>query len=241
VLCECLIAHWLQSLLITFKYSAIADLHTFQFTVAHALGFPVFTIRLLATDLNTETVTVSLRYTLQVLHINKNLQITLTVLCETRCRRAAKPAQPLGLGSRQLTFRVSTPSAPTLLKHVLYQSAAHSPLQREMNLSETPTPKSALRVTIYVYNGSLTLNYPISNCNRSELPVVYTLHERKLCCRSRRHEQSSVSNKKCFFRNQLVTNGLKCTHILIYPSILRTSSLAWATLLLLELKFALLM
>jgi hypothetical protein len=41
----------------TLKYSAIADFHTFQFTVAHALGFPVFTSRLLATDLNTETIT----------------------------------------------------------------------------------------------------------------------------------------------------------------------------------------
>jgi hypothetical protein len=39
------------------QYSAIADLHTFQFTVAHALGFSVFTSRLVATDLNTNTVT----------------------------------------------------------------------------------------------------------------------------------------------------------------------------------------
>jgi hypothetical protein len=39
------------------QYSAIADLHTFQFTVSQALGFPVFTSRLLATDLNTETST----------------------------------------------------------------------------------------------------------------------------------------------------------------------------------------
>jgi hypothetical protein len=39
------------------KYSAIADLHTLQFTVAHALGFSVSTSRLLATDLNTETST----------------------------------------------------------------------------------------------------------------------------------------------------------------------------------------
>jgi hypothetical protein len=50
------------------KYSAIADLHTFHFTVAHALGFSVFTSRFLATDLNTETITISLDYTLQVLH-----------------------------------------------------------------------------------------------------------------------------------------------------------------------------
>jgi hypothetical protein len=37
------------------QYSAIADLHNFQFTVADALGFSVSTSRLLATDLNTET------------------------------------------------------------------------------------------------------------------------------------------------------------------------------------------
>jgi hypothetical protein len=39
------------------QYSAIPDVHTFQFTVAHALGFSVSTSRLLATDLNTETTT----------------------------------------------------------------------------------------------------------------------------------------------------------------------------------------
>jgi hypothetical protein len=37
-------------------YSAIAILHTFEFTVAHALEFSVSTSRLLATDINTETV-----------------------------------------------------------------------------------------------------------------------------------------------------------------------------------------
>jgi hypothetical protein len=41
----------------TLKYRAIADLHTFQFTAAHALGFSVFTSRLLATDFNMETST----------------------------------------------------------------------------------------------------------------------------------------------------------------------------------------
>jgi hypothetical protein len=38
-------------------YSAIAELHIFQFTVAHALEFSVSTSRLLATDLNAETIT----------------------------------------------------------------------------------------------------------------------------------------------------------------------------------------
>jgi hypothetical protein len=52
-----LLAPWLQILLITLKYRAISDLHTFRFTVAHALEFLVLTSRLLATDLNTETST----------------------------------------------------------------------------------------------------------------------------------------------------------------------------------------
>jgi hypothetical protein len=35
----------------TANYSAIADLHTLQSTVTHALGFSVFTSRILATNL----------------------------------------------------------------------------------------------------------------------------------------------------------------------------------------------
>jgi hypothetical protein len=35
----------------TDNYSAITDVHTLQFTVTHALGFSVFTSRILATDL----------------------------------------------------------------------------------------------------------------------------------------------------------------------------------------------
>jgi hypothetical protein len=45
-----------HSLVITLKYkqySVIADLHRLQFTVAHALGFPVSTSRLPATAFNT--------------------------------------------------------------------------------------------------------------------------------------------------------------------------------------------
>jgi hypothetical protein len=33
------------------SYSAISDLHNLQFTVTHALGFPVFTSRILVTEL----------------------------------------------------------------------------------------------------------------------------------------------------------------------------------------------
>jgi hypothetical protein len=47
----------LQVLLITLNYSAIADSHNLQFTAGHALRLFVCTSRLLATDLNTETIT----------------------------------------------------------------------------------------------------------------------------------------------------------------------------------------
>jgi hypothetical protein len=39
------------------KYSAVADLHTFQFTVAHALGLSVSTSRVMATDPKTAAIT----------------------------------------------------------------------------------------------------------------------------------------------------------------------------------------
>jgi hypothetical protein len=41
------------------QYSAIAQLHNLQTTVAHALGFSVSTSRLLATALNTQIIRVS--------------------------------------------------------------------------------------------------------------------------------------------------------------------------------------
>jgi hypothetical protein len=45
------IDHLYTPLKTTSNYSAIADLHTLQFTVTHTLGFSVFTSRILATDL----------------------------------------------------------------------------------------------------------------------------------------------------------------------------------------------
>jgi hypothetical protein len=63
------------------QYSAIADLHTFQFTVAHALGLSLSTSRLLVTDLNTETITsnhyeVFLTFLQQSLWIVDSLNLT---------------------------------------------------------------------------------------------------------------------------------------------------------------------
>jgi hypothetical protein len=72
-----LISSWVtHSLLLTCthrQYSAIAHLHTFQFTVAHALRFPVTTSRLLATGLDTGIIKVSLNHTLQILPIKTSL------------------------------------------------------------------------------------------------------------------------------------------------------------------------
>jgi hypothetical protein len=51
-----LLAFRLQSLLITFNM-ALADLHTLQVTVAHAIGFSVYISRHLATVLNIGTST----------------------------------------------------------------------------------------------------------------------------------------------------------------------------------------
>jgi hypothetical protein len=43
--------HLIDTVLDYRKYSAIADLHTLQFTVTHAVRFSVFTSRILATHL----------------------------------------------------------------------------------------------------------------------------------------------------------------------------------------------
>jgi phosphate/sulfate permease len=75
-----LVTHSLLNMLTHRPYSAIADLHTFQylqFTIAHTLGFPVSTSHLLVTDLITQTITVSLDYALQVLHIKSFHRSTL--------------------------------------------------------------------------------------------------------------------------------------------------------------------
>jgi hypothetical protein len=48
------------------QYSAMAQLHHLQFTVAHALGFPVSISRLLATDLYTGITEVSRNNTLPI-------------------------------------------------------------------------------------------------------------------------------------------------------------------------------
>jgi hypothetical protein len=65
------------------QYSAIAILHTFQFTVAHALGFSVFTSHILATD--SITVSLSLQITHEVFFAQP--KSFLPLFCNCQCRR----------------------------------------------------------------------------------------------------------------------------------------------------------
>jgi hypothetical protein len=60
---------------------AVSHLHTLEHSVARALGFPVSTSRLLATDLSTQTITISPHYSLQVraLHTKSSLHRTLFI------------------------------------------------------------------------------------------------------------------------------------------------------------------
>jgi hypothetical protein len=53
----------------TGNYRATADLHTLPFTITHALGFSVFTSRILATDI---TVTLSFQITHEVFFARSN-------------------------------------------------------------------------------------------------------------------------------------------------------------------------
>jgi hypothetical protein len=58
----------------TNNYGSSTNLHTLQITRAHAKSSQsAFTGRFVVTDFNTETITVSLNYALQISHINSSL------------------------------------------------------------------------------------------------------------------------------------------------------------------------
>jgi hypothetical protein len=61
------------------QYSAIAILHTLQFTVTHALGFSVFTSHILATDLS-----LSLQLTYDVYLAQSNSFLAISCSCQFR-------------------------------------------------------------------------------------------------------------------------------------------------------------
>jgi hypothetical protein len=117
------------------QYSAIAvaHLHTFQFTVAHALRFSVTTSRLLATDLDTGIITVSLNHTLQILHIYSSLhRCTLATNTKNSPRTTSKWASvsPINLWSdtRKNLCASTVASLLKLVTSLLTRSRDPSPL-----------------------------------------------------------------------------------------------------------------
>jgi hypothetical protein len=64
-------------------YRAVADLHTFQFAVAHALGFSIITGRILAADLNAET------------SASNHYEVFLSFLVQSPCNLRTQPKTPL--------------------------------------------------------------------------------------------------------------------------------------------------
>jgi hypothetical protein len=97
------ISSWVTHLLLVTlrhgQYSAIADIHIFQFTVAHALGFFLSTSRLLATDFDTNYHSL----TLQMLHKNQVLY------------SHVKSSQVYELSSSSLHFTYNSHSQPRTL------------------------------------------------------------------------------------------------------------------------------
>jgi hypothetical protein len=71
----------------TDNYSAIADLRTLQFTVTHALGFSVFTSRILATDFI--TVSLSLKITHEVFFAPPNSFLAIILQLPTQFNSSA--------------------------------------------------------------------------------------------------------------------------------------------------------
>jgi hypothetical protein len=57
--CQVFVGVWGWSALLPRRNRAVADLHTLQFTVTHALGFSIFTSRVLVTDFNAVLIPVS--------------------------------------------------------------------------------------------------------------------------------------------------------------------------------------
>jgi hypothetical protein len=129
------------------QHSAISVLHTFQFTVAPAIRYFVFTSRLLATDLDTQTITVSPDYALQILHIKPSLHgstlhssrrelswtaefslpllfsLTQLTTAHTKSSSTANfPGLPPGENSLKTNFR---PSYKPLIRHAENHSVLH--------------------------------------------------------------------------------------------------------------------
>jgi hypothetical protein len=102
-------------------YSAVTDLHTFQSTVAHALGFFVFTSCHLATDLNTGSIKVSLNY-------SQYWCTTTHIMSDTKSSTSSSghTAVPLELWNSSEVHQLLTPPAYDYLQMIF--AVPHKPL-----------------------------------------------------------------------------------------------------------------
>jgi hypothetical protein len=89
----------------TGNYNAISILHTLQFTVTHALGFSVFTSRILATDFI--SVSRSLRITHEVFFAPHNSFVTIILQLPTQfnSRQAGVPELDSSLSTTNSVLR----------------------------------------------------------------------------------------------------------------------------------------
>jgi hypothetical protein len=93
-------------------YNAIADLHTFQFIVVHALGFSVSNSRILATDLNKETITLN------------HYKVFLPFLSQSSCTADSAELHPI------LQFYLQSDLVSVVLDCVLINATNRLPLYR---------------------------------------------------------------------------------------------------------------
>jgi hypothetical protein len=105
----------------TGNYSAIAILHALQFTVAHALGFSVFTSRILATDL-------SQSHCHFISHMKSSCHSSipsLPLFCSCQLRRLDSPLSSILPNTSYNHFqRTTQKTQPVLLTRRVYRAVA---------------------------------------------------------------------------------------------------------------------
>jgi hypothetical protein len=111
-------------------------------------------------------------------------------------RRLGGPHSPSGRWGEEKNLLSLPGIEPRLLSH---PARSPSPIATELSRLSCPPPP----LSLYIYNTSVYIkfcndewelwNYVISGYHRNELSIVNTLHERKLCSRSRSSEQFFIS------------------------------------------------
>jgi hypothetical protein len=106
------------------QYSIIAHLHHLQHTVAHALGFSVFTSRLLATAPNTQTIRVLLNHTHHMLLHYSTHKVCTSHFQSSQddCSQLATHELPAAVSHRELTDNYSRTSFSLSYKPLIWHA-----------------------------------------------------------------------------------------------------------------------